>query len=83
MKVAQDIKVETELKRKTQTEQKIISLQHIIVKVLTIQKKERILEATKEKEQMAYKDRPIREQHLISFSVVIIIYFLFKIPHTW
>lgn len=61
MKVAQDIKVETELKKKTQTEQKIISLQHIIAKVLNIQKKERILKATKEIEQMVYKDRPIRE----------------------
>ena len=61
MKIAQDIKVETELKKKTQTEQKRNSLQHIITKALHIQKKERLLNVMKEKDQMPYKNRPIRE----------------------
>ena len=33
---------------------------HIIIKTLNIQNKERILKAAREKEQVAYKGRPIR-----------------------
>lgn len=61
MKIAQDIKVETELKKKIQTKQKRNYLQHIVTKAPSIRKKERILKVMKEKDQMAYKDRPIRE----------------------
>lgn len=61
MKIAQDIRVETELKKKTQTGHKRTCLQHIITKALNIQKKERLLKVMKGKDQMAYKDRPIRE----------------------
>jgi hypothetical protein len=37
---------------------------HIIIKKHNVQKKERILKATKEKIQVTYKDKPIKMQHI-------------------
>ena len=54
------IKVQEAYRTPNKWDQKRKSSHHIIIKTLNAQNKERILKAAREKDQVAYKGRPIR-----------------------
>jgi hypothetical protein len=60
LKKEMDIKVQEAYRIPNKWEQKRKSSPHIIIKTLSAQSKERVLNATRGKGQVTYKDKPIR-----------------------
>jgi hypothetical protein len=55
------IQVQEAYRTPNQQEQKRNNHKHIVIKILSIQNKKRILKAAKEKRQVIYKGKPIRQ----------------------